>query len=125
MSLLTFVSFGQAFFVSRYGLAPEKAGFAAGLVFLVAAFAIPFTATLIDRFGKNISFLTAAVVGNLAAHTLLAFASGSVPFYIPVVAMGICFSVFTSIWTVIAMIVPEESRGTAYGKSSSFQFNAN
>ena len=76
----------------------------------------PLLGFVIDRKGRNIAWIMFACVTTLIAHCLLISQSTQTLAYVAIVIMGIGYSTLaSSLWPMIAMIVPLNRRGTAYG----------
>jgi MFS family permease len=85
-----------------------------GLIYLISAFASPLLGMLIDRTGRNISYVTIAIVTTILSHMTLAFTF--IDPFIPIVVMGMSYSLLASaLWPIAALIIPEYQLGTAYG----------
>ncbi|CAN8021308.1 unnamed protein product [Ixodes persulcatus] len=112
-------------FIKLYALFLQTVQPAQGTLFcstpyLITAFACPVFGILVDLVGRNLLWVTVAVVGTLVSHGLLAFT-----FFNPWVAMvymGLNYSLLAcAFWPLVAMVVPERQLGTAYGMMLSVQ----
>ena len=84
------------------------------MVYLISAFASPFCGFLIDLLGYNTLFVNGAILGTIFAHVLLSFTF--VNPYVGMVLMGVSYSLLaSSLWPMVALIVPKHQLGTAYG----------
>ena len=80
----------------------------------MSAIASPFFGFLIDKTGKNISWVLTAVGVSAGAHCLLAFTMLNP--YIPIVLLGIAYSILASaLWSLPALLVEDHQLGTAFG----------
>ena len=69
---------------------------------------------MIDLTGFNALWVAGAVAGTFGAHLLLTFTFLS-PYY-AMSLMGVSLSFLaTSLWPMVALIVPKHQLGTAYG----------
>ena len=76
----------------------------------------PLLGLAIDRKGRNIAWIMFSCVTTLIAHCLLITQSSQTLAYVAIVIMGIGYSTLaSSLWPMIAMIVPLNRQGTAYG----------
>ena len=84
----------------------------------MSAVLAPLLGFVIDRIGRNIAWVMFSCVMALIAHCLFIFQSSQILAYIAVVIIGIGYSTLaSSLWPLIAMVVPLNRQGTAYGKS--------
>eukprot|EP01132_Coremiostelium_polycephalum_P000660 gene660-816_t len=80
----------------------------------------PVIGFIIDRFGRNLSFMTFAAVLMVTAHILLGYTY--VTPYVGMVMMGISYACMAaSIWVTFPALVPAKRLGTAYGLAFAFQ----
>ena len=76
----------------------------------------PILGFAIDRVERNIAFVMFACVSTLVAHGLLAIQSSQILAYIAMVILGIGYStIASSLWPIIALVVPLHRQGTAFG----------
>lgn len=69
---------------------------------------------MVDKCGKNISWVILATITTIGAHSLLAFTMLNP--YIGMVTMGLSYSMLaSSLWPLVALIIPEYQLGSAYG----------
>ena len=84
------------------------------MVYLISAGASPVFGFLVDYFAFNSAWVIGALVATLASHTLLSFTF--INPYLAMVLMGCSYSCLAaSLWPIVALIVPKEQLGTAYG----------
>jgi len=115
-----FISMSQNFFRKTYSFDIEQANFITGLVYLVSAVASPVFGLLIDRTGRNISWVVGAVTTSILCHQLLTLPSVSP--YIPMVLLGLAYSVLASaLWSLVSLIVPQPQLATAFGIMQALQ----
>jgi MFS family permease len=112
-AIFPFRSFAIKFFIEGHGLTREAAGAMNSILPLAAMIATPLFGLLVDRFGKRALFM--AVGSFLLMPVYLMMAYKLVPLGIPVVMMGIAFSLIPAVmWPAVAYIVPERRLGTGY-----------
>ena len=115
VAIFPFVTLGQVFFIQKYQFSSTNANFITGLVYLISAFAAPMFGCIIDKFGRNVTFVLLAVVITLMSHAILAFTMLNP--YFSIILMGIGYSLLASaLWPMVALIVPLHRQGTAFGK---------
>lgn len=84
------------------------------MLYSVSAIASPAFGLVIDKTGKNVLWVFLSIIGTIIAHGLLAFTFVSP--YICMVILGLSYSMLaSSLWPLIALVVPEYQLGTAYG----------
>ncbi|KAG0426657.1 hypothetical protein HPB47_026252, partial [Ixodes persulcatus] len=100
--------------------AQEPFGLGVRTPYLITAFACPVFGILVDLVGRNLLWVTVAVVGTLVSHGLLAFTF--INPWVAMVYMGLNYSLLAcAFWPLVAMVVPERQLGTAYGMMLSVQ----
>ena len=76
----------------------------------------PLLGFVIDRAGRNVAFVMFSCVITLVAHCLLAIQSSQMLAYVAIVMLGIGYSTLaSSLWPIIALVVPLHRQGTAFG----------
>jgi MFS family permease len=84
------------------------------MVYSISAIASPLFGILVDKSGRNILWLVLSIIGSLIAHGLLAFTYVSP--YVCMILLGLSYSMLaSSLWPLIALVIPEHQLGTAYG----------
>ena len=84
----------------------------------MAAGLAPLLGFVIDRKGRNVAWIMFSCVSTLIAHCLLITQSSQTLAYVSIVLMGLGYSTLaSSLWPIIAMVVPLNRQGTAYGIS--------
>ncbi|XP_025832730.1 major facilitator superfamily domain-containing protein 1 isoform X2 [Agrilus planipennis] len=120
VSVFPFISLGKDFFMKKFKMDSEAANIVNSLVYLVSAFASPILGFLVDKTGKNVFWVVVSVVLTTAAHFLLAFTALNP--YVSMIFMGLAYSMLASgLWPLVALIVPQNQLGTAYGLCQSVQ----
>ncbi|KAL3201555.1 hypothetical protein MRX96_012588 [Rhipicephalus microplus] len=108
------------FFQRKYQFSAVEANSVDSVPYLISAFASPVFGILVDLLGRNLIWVTAAVFGTLAAHSLLAFTFLNP--WVAMVLMGLMYSLLAcAFWPLVAMVIPEHQLGTAYGIMQSVQ----
>ncbi|XP_059159544.1 major facilitator superfamily domain-containing protein 1-like [Physella acuta] len=119
VGVMPFISLGLVFFVMKFGLTPATASTLNSLVYIIPAVACPLLGFCIDKTGKNIFWVIGGISLALVSHMMLAFTF--VNPYIPMVVLGFSYSVLaSSIWPLVAFVVPNKQLGTAYGIMQAF-----
>lgn len=120
VAIFPFIALGKVFFMRKFDFTPEDANTVNSIVYIVAGVASPVFGLIVDRFGRNVLWVFVSITVTIVAHGLLAFT-----FYNPYVAMitmGMAYSMLaSSLWPLVALIVPEYQLGTAYGICQSVQ----
>ena len=84
---------------------------------MFSAAASPILGFMIDRTGRNVTFITLASVITLISHALFAFTVSKACAYLAIGLMGLGYSLLAaSLWPVIALVIPLHRQGTAFGK---------
>ncbi|KAL9926361.1 major facilitator superfamily domain-containing protein 1-like isoform X1 [Glossina fuscipes] len=120
VSIFPFIALGKGFFMEKFNLPPEEANNVNSILYLISAVASPLFGFIIDKTGHNVDWIFLAVSSTMGAHSLLTFTM--VNPYVGMVIMGLSYSVLaSSLWPLVALIVPEYQLGTAYGFCQSIQ----
>ncbi|XP_046853367.1 major facilitator superfamily domain-containing protein 1-like [Xenia sp. Carnegie-2017] len=120
VAVFPFVGLGVLFFEYKYDMTPALARIVTSIIFIVSACASPFFGILVDRFGRNIFWIIFGVLMTLGCHMYMAFTFWQ-PF-VSMVTMGISYSIVAcALWPLVALVVPENQLGTAYGIMQSIQ----
>lgn len=61
--------------MQKYDFSPDEANRVTSLVYIISAVASPLFGYVIDKTGRNISWVFISIVATLAAHSFLAFTS--------------------------------------------------
>lgn len=119
-AVFPFQDFATDFLYSKFSLPIAKGGFIVSLIPLSTAIVTPIFGIFIDKKGKSASVMLFGSVILLIVHLLFAF-THLTPF-IPMVLMGIAFSLVpASMWPTVVRMVDESKIGTAYGLMYSIQ----
>lgn len=100
--------------MQKYDLGPEEANHVNSIVYVISAVASPLLGFVIDKTGRNVMWIAISIVTTIAAHSLLAFTY--VNPLVCMIVMGLSYSLLaSSLWPLVALIIPEYQLGTAYG----------
>ncbi|XP_076002303.1 lysosomal dipeptide transporter MFSD1 isoform X3 [Genypterus blacodes] len=120
VAIFPFIGLGQVFFIEKFRVSPAEARAINSIVYIISAPASPILGFIVDKTGKNVSWVILAVITTLTAHLMLAFT-----FWNPWIAMsllGVSYSLLAcALWPMVAFVVPEHQLGTAYGFMQSIQ----
>jgi len=120
-TVFPFVEFGKDLYMNHFQAAESEANFVNGLIYLISAFATPTSGFIIDRIGFNIFFIwlgcTCTILGHAMVLLTLNYAmSTTLGSYLGTIFIGFGYSItVSSMWPLVALIVPEHKQGTAYG----------
>jgi MFS family permease len=110
----------RVFFERKFDYTPQEANAVNSVIYLIAAFASPVCGYVVDKTGRNVMWVFLATLLTIGAHALLAFSF--VNPYVGTVLMGFAYSMLaSSLWPLVALIIPEYQLGTAYGVCQSVQ----
>ena len=88
-----------------------------GLPYYMSAVLAPLLGFVIDRIGRNTAWVMFSCVATLVAHSLLAIQSSQALAYVAMAILGVGYSTLaSSLWPIIALVVPLHRQGTAFGK---------
>ncbi|XP_070801147.1 lysosomal dipeptide transporter MFSD1 isoform X1 [Pituophis catenifer annectens] len=120
VAVFPFIGLGKVFFIEKFKLSSQIASAINSIVYVISAPMSPIFGILVDKVGRNITWVICAVVGTLTSHIMLAFT-----FWNPWIAMcllGVAYSLLAcALWPMVAFVVPEHQLGTAYGFMQSIQ----
>ena len=119
-AIFPFISLAQDFFKTEFQMSSNEANKIIGLVYLISAPVSPVLGLLLDKVGKNITWVFLAVLASGGCHCMLAFTKVSP--YLGMVVMGVAYSLLASaLWPIAALLIPEYQLGTAYGLMQAIQ----
>lgn len=119
-AVFPFVAFAPDFFANKFGMSDIISGRITSLLPLGTMFFTPIFGALIDRLGKAASVMTFGSLILLIVH--LTFALTNFPPYLPMILLGISFSLVpAAMWPTMVKLVKEKQIGTAYGLMYSIQ----
>ncbi|XP_060130424.1 major facilitator superfamily domain-containing protein 1 isoform X2 [Zootoca vivipara] len=120
VAVFPFIGLGKVFFIEKFKFSPQEASAINSIVYIISAPMSPVFGFLVDKVGRNVTWVMCAVVITLASHIMLAFT-----FWNPWIAMcflGVAYSLLAcALWPMVAFVVPEHQLGTAYGFMQSIQ----
>ncbi|XP_076658606.1 lysosomal dipeptide transporter MFSD1 [Halictus rubicundus] len=120
ISIFPFIALGKVFFEKKYSFEPSNANTVNSLLYSISAVASPVFGLIVDRTGKNVLWVFMGIFATIIAHGLLAFTYQSP--YLCMVLMGLAYSMLaSSLWPLIALVIPEYQLGTAYGIAQAAQ----
>lgn len=112
-AIFPFRSFAIKFFIEAHGSSREFAGFLNSVLPLSAMIATPIFGLLVDKIGKRSLLMMVGSILLLPVYLMMVYTDISL--YVPIVLMGISFSLIPAImWPSVAYIVDEKKLGTAY-----------
>ena len=112
-AIFPFRSFAIKFFIDSWELTREVAGQYNSVLPLAAMVATPLFGLLVDKIGKRALFM--AVGAFLLMPVYLMMAYHVAPLWVPIIMMGVAFSLIPAVmWPSVAYIVEERRLGTAY-----------
>jgi MFS family permease len=119
-AVFPFVAFAPDFFANKFGLSDVVSGRITSLLPLGTMIFTPIFGALIDRLGRAASVMTFGSLVLLIVH--LTFALTNFPPYVPMILLGISFSLVpAAMWPTMVKLVDEKQIGTAYGLMYSIQ----
>lgn len=119
-AVFPFVAFAPDFFANKFGMSTVASGQITSLLPLGTMIFTPIFGALIDRLGKAASVMTFGSLILLIVH--LTFALTNFPPYVPMILLGISFSLVpAAMWPTMVKLVEEKQIGTAYGLMYSIQ----
>lgn len=63
--------------MQKYDFSPDEANHVTSLVYIISAVASPLFGYVIDKTGRNISWVILSILATIAAHSFLAFTSAN------------------------------------------------
>jgi len=120
VAVFPFISLGAVFFQMKFGMSPSTASTLNSIVYIISAVMSPILGFMIDKSGRNLLWVLAAVFLTGLAHAMMAFT-----FITPWIAMsmmGVSYSMLASaLWPMVSLVIEERQLGSAYGLMQSFQ----
>ncbi|XP_072936747.1 lysosomal dipeptide transporter MFSD1-like [Epargyreus clarus] len=114
LAIFPFIALGKLFFERKFDFLPQDANTVNSMIYLLSASLSPFFGILIDKTGRNVMWVIISIITTISSHALLAFTFLN-PYY-GVIILGISYSLLASgLWPLVALIIPENQLGTAYG----------
>lgn len=119
-AVFPFLSYSSDFFLNKFGFSLERSGQISSLLPLGTVLFTPLFGLFVDKKGKSASLMIYGSIILIIVHLLFAFTMLTP--YIPMVMLGIAFSLVpAAMWPSVARIVDENKLGTAYGLMFSIQ----
>lgn len=120
VAIFPFIALGKVFFMTKFGWDAHDANSVNSILYLIAGIASPAFGYIVDKTGRNVSWVIVSILTTIGSHTVLAFTMLNP--YVAMVSMGLSYSMLaSSLWPLVALIVPEYQLGTAYGICQSVQ----
>jgi MFS family permease len=120
VAIFPFIALGKVFFERKFDYSPETANQINSMIYSISAVASPLCGYIVDKTGRNVMWVFLATVITIAAHATLAFTFLNP--YFGMITMGLAYSMLaSSLWPLVALIIPEYQLGTAYGICQSVQ----
>jgi len=111
--IFPFRSFAIKFFMESHNISRESAGFMISTLPFAAMIATPLIGLLVDFIGRRALLMTFGSIMLLPVYLLMAYTDISL--YIPVIMMGVAFSLIPAVmWPSVTYIVEEKRLGSAY-----------
>jgi len=112
-AIFPFRDFAVKFFMESRGISRGSAGWMISNLPLAAMFATPLIGLLVDYIGKRALLMTIGSILLLPVYLLMAYSG--ITLYIPVIMMGVAFSLIPAVmWPAVAYIVEEKRLGSGY-----------
>ncbi len=119
-AVFPFLAYAPDLFVNKYGMEEGFSGQITSLLPFGTIFFTPLFGWYVDKKGKAASLMIAGSALLIIVHLTLALTS--VAPYIPIILLGIAFSLVpAAMWPSVAKLVKESQLGTAYGVMTSIQ----
>jgi MFS family permease len=119
-AIFPFQTFAIKFFQHAHSATREFGGFLSSLLVLFAMIATPLVGLFVDRFGKRTIFMIAGSILLLPVYLMMAYTT--IPLIVPMIMMGVSFSVIPAImWPSVSYVVSENRLGSAYGLMTMLQ----
>ncbi len=119
-AVFPFIAFTPDMLANKYGFDTVTSGRITSLLPIATAIFTPLFGILIDRYGRSAS---AMIFGSLILFFVhLSFAVTNITPYVPLIMLGIVFSLVpAALWPTMVKLVDEKRIGTAYGLTYSIQ----
>lgn len=120
VTIFPFIALGSKFFQEKWGETEKVANLITSMIYIISAVTSPLIGHIVDKVGRNLAFLLGSSVLVMFSHLTLGLTY--INMWIPMVVMGIGYSVMCSaLWPLVAMVVPQNQLGTAYGVMQAIQ----
>ena len=112
-AIFPFRSFAIKFFMESHNVSRESAGFMISMLPFSAMIATPLIGLLVDFIGKRATLMMVGSILLMPVYLLMGYSSISL--YVPVIMMGVAFSLIPAVmWPAVAYIVEEKRLGAGY-----------
>ena len=112
-AIFPFRSFAIKFFIDSWELTRQVAGQYNSVLPLAAMIATPLFGLLVDKIGKRALFMALGAFLLMPVYLMMAYHVA--PLWVPIIMMGVAFSLIPAVmWPSVAYIVEERRLGTAY-----------
>jgi MFS family permease len=119
-AIFPFQTFAVKFFIEAHATSREFGGFLSSTLTLFAMIATPLFGLWVDRIGKRALLMMFGSMLLIPVYLMMAYSHVSL--YVPMVLMGIAFSLIPAVmWPSVAYIVDQSKLGTAYGLMTMIQ----
>lgn len=119
-AVFPFLSYTPDMLYNKYNVSLEMSGRMSSFIIFGTIFFTPLFGYLADKVGKRASMMVLGSLLLFIVHALLALTN--ITPYVPMVLLGISFSLVpAAMWPSIALIVEEKRLGTAYGLMTAIQ----
>lgn len=113
-AIFPFTGVAKDFFYQQHGLDKVAAGRLTSLILIISMSCTWLFGLLIDKFGKRATLMIIGSLALIPCHVSMAYTS--VPLIIPMIIMGLSFSLVpAALWPAVPLIIKEKNLGTAYG----------
>lgn len=98
----------------KFQYTADHANQVTSVVYVISGLISALLGAFIDRYGRNEIFVLISASGSILGQILLVYTK--VNPYIGTILMGLSYSLMaTSVWPMVALVIPEHQLGTAYG----------
>ncbi len=112
-AIFPFRDFAVKFFMESHHVTRQTAGWMISNLPLAAMFATPLIGLLVDYIGRRALLMTIGSVLLLPVYLLMGYSS--ITLYVPVIMMGVAFSLIPAVmWPAVAYIVEDKRLGSGY-----------
>ena len=119
-AIFPFQTFAVKFFMEAHGTSREFGGFLSSTLTLFAMIATPLFGLMVDRVGKRAILMMLGSLLLIPVYLMMAYTH--INLYVPMVMMGVAFSLIPAVmWPSVAYIVEQSKLGTAYGLMTMIQ----
>ncbi|MCE5268107.1 MAG: MFS transporter [Planctomycetaceae bacterium] len=119
-AIFPFQTFAVEFFMDGHGVSHEDAGTLSSLLTLFAMICTPLFGLLVDRVGHRATLMCFGSLLLVPVYMIMAYTS--VPPLVPMLLMGVAFSLIPAVmWPSVAYLVEQPRLGTALGLMTMIQ----